>query len=413
LHLINWIPPKEIFRTILWTLPPVDDSARTAMTTRILVAFQPSLQEVPMICRNVHSFAALPTPALALLLAIGLIASTPLPLLAQASGTWTSTGTLNTPRSAHTATLLQNGQVLVTGGEDVAHNVLSSAELYNPATGKWIFTGSMATPRVEHTATLLPNGEVLVAGGFNSQNPLLASAELYNPSTGQWATTSSMTIARASHGATLLRNGEVLVAGGATPGDSSGNTAELYDPSKGTWTATGSMHNYHPLALTTLQDGRALKVDASGTTGAPGELYDPSSGQWTLTAGMYYSHTGVSTALLPNGDVLVYGNKFSCYAGEFYNPFNNTWARTLGQCGNAISHGPLTLLGSGKVLLAGGSVQYSGKSFPTANCRLYDPATNSWIVTGSLLQSGGHSTTRLLNGQVLAVGGSDTELYTP
>ncbi len=371
-----------------------------------------------MTFRNVNRLAVLPTAALAALLVIGLIASTPIPLLAQASGTWTSTGTLNTPRSAHTATLLQNGQVLVTGGENLAHNFLTSAELYNLATGKWTVTGSTAIARVDHSATLLPNGEVLVAGGYlgldSSYHAIYtATAELYNPSTGQWTPTGSMTTPRASHGATLLQNGQVLIAGGTNSDGTSGDTAELYDPSKGTWKATGSLHNYHPLALTLLPDGRALKVDASGTTGAAGELYDPSKGQWTLTSGTYYSHTGVSTALVPNGDVLVYGNKFSCYASEFYNPSANTWTHTTGQCGNSISFGPLTLLGTGKVLLAGGAVQYSGKSYPTANCRLYDPATNSWLVTGSLMQSGNHSTTRLLNGQVLAVGGSDAELYTP
>jgi hypothetical protein len=73
----------------------------------------------------------------------------------------------------------------------------------------------------------------------------------------------------------------------------------------------------------------------------------------------------------------------------------------------------LALLGSGKVLLAGGVVVYSGKSFPTANCDLYDPWTNRWSVTGSLMQSVRHTATRLLNGQVLAVGGTDEELYTP
>jgi hypothetical protein len=77
------------------------------------------------------------------LLTIGLIAATPASARAQGSGTWTTTGSLNTARSAHTATLLLNGQVLVTGGEDLAQNILTIAELYNPATGKWTVTGSM------------------------------------------------------------------------------------------------------------------------------------------------------------------------------------------------------------------------------------------------------------------------------
>jgi hypothetical protein len=52
--------------------------------------------------------------------------------LAPASGTWTATGSLNTARYFHTATLLPNGMVLVAGGTDGV-NALASAELYDPA----------------------------------------------------------------------------------------------------------------------------------------------------------------------------------------------------------------------------------------------------------------------------------------
>ena len=366
-----------------------------------------------MIRTNTHIFGAICSLFLVSLLAIVLAANAAVPAFGGTSGTWASTGILNTPRTAHTATLLPNGQVLVTGGEDVVHNFLTSAELYNPATGKWTVTGSTATPRVDHIATLLPNGEVLVAGGYlgvdsHYQPIYTATAELYNPSTGQWRTTGSMTVPRALHGATLLRNGQVLVAGGTNATTS----AELYDPSKGTWTATGSLRNYHLVVLVLLQDGRALAVDESDSSYTPGQLYDPSTGQWTSTTNMYYSHAGVSTALLPSGNVLVYGNKFSCYAGEFYNPSTNIWARNLGQCGNSVSFGPMQLLGTGKALLVGNTIMYSGHAYPTTHCALYDRSTNTWTLTGSLLQAGAHSATRLLNGQVLAAGG-DTELYTP
>ena len=345
------------------------------------------------------------------LLAIGLSANIAPAALAQVSGAWTTTGSLNTPREGHTATLLANGQVLVVGGAEVT-GFLNSAELYNPATGKCTATGSMATPRIDHSATLLPNGDVLVAGGENAAG-LLNSAELYNPATGKWIPTGNMTLPRALHGAALLPNGQVLVAAGNNSVGSTGNTAEIYDPSKGTWKATGSMQSFHPFVLALLQNGRVLAVDESDSSFAPGEIYEPSTGQWSLTAEMYYSQSGVSAALLPNGTMLIYGNKFSCYAGEFYDPFANIWHRTLGQCGNAVSHGPLTLLGTGKVLLAGEVIAYSGKSFPTANCRLYDPTTNSWSLTGSLKEAVGHTATRLFSGQVLVVGGTDAELYTP
>ena len=129
---------------------------------------------------------------------------------------------------------------------------------------------------------------------------------------------------------------------------------------------------------------------------------------------MYYSGgTSSTAALLPNGDVLIYGNKFSCYAAQFYDPFSNTWARTQRQCSNDVSFGPLVLLGTGKVLLAGDEITYSGHTSPTARCALYDPSTHTWATTGSLLQPSWRTATLLPNGKVLSVGGTDAELYTP
>jgi hypothetical protein len=348
------------------------------------------------------------------LLAIGLVATATVPALAQAFGTWAATGSLNIPRTGHTATLLATGQVLVVGGQDISHNFLTSAELYNSATGKWTVTGSAATARVDHTATLLPNGEVLVAGGYlglNSQyQPVYtATAELYNPATGKWTATGSMTVPRAFAGAALLPNGEVLMAGGNNANGSSNTTAELYNPSTGTWTATGSMPASHAAPATLLLNGKVLVAD-----GSTGNLYDLFTGQWTSLSTLYYTgSTSTSAALLANGDVLVYGNKFSCYAGQFYNPSTNSWARTQGQCYNNVSFGSLVLLGTGKVLLAGDLITYSGHTSPTVRCALYDPSTNTWTATGSLLQAQRRTATLLPNGKVLSVGGSDAELYTP
>src|SRR5438132_1342134 len=100
-----------------------------------------------------HAPVALKRLLVAVLAVLLLGALTALPALASASGTWTTTGSLHTALYQHTATLLQNGQVLVAGGQ--GFNYLSSAELYNPSTGTWTLTGSLHTARALHTATLL------------------------------------------------------------------------------------------------------------------------------------------------------------------------------------------------------------------------------------------------------------------
>ena len=132
-----------------------------------------------------------PIPKLALLglLVVGLAAST---VLAQTSGTWVTTGSLSTGRLGHTATLLPNGEVLVVGGIGNVNPQsprTATAELYNPATGKWQATGSMNTAHFSQGMALLQNGQVLVAGGdicwgFSGGASPGASAELYDPTSG-------------------------------------------------------------------------------------------------------------------------------------------------------------------------------------------------------------------------------------
>jgi WD40 repeat protein len=242
------------------------------------------------------------------LLAVGLAASPATPVAAsQSPGTWAKTGSMVAATEQQTATLLQNGQVLMPG----------AGELYNPATGTWTATRSMSFARIGFTATLLPNGQVLVAGGAElaNQTVILSSAELYNPATGTWTATGSMTTPRSGHTATLLPNGQVLVAGGegtcvnvSCPVLSS---AELYNPATGTWTPTGSMNVTRYLhTATLLPNGQVLVAGGgSGSTanaGSTAELYNPATGTWTPTGSMSEPHSsGALAGLLPNGQVLV------------------------------------------------------------------------------------------------------------
>src|SRR5438105_9051193 len=110
---------------------------------------------------------------------------------------------MHTGRVLHTATLLSNGMVLITGGEDSGFNPLAAAELYDPASGTFATTGNLNVARGFHKATMLDNGKVLVTGGLGSTG-VLASAELYDPATNSFSSTGNLTTARYVHATRLL-----------------------------------------------------------------------------------------------------------------------------------------------------------------------------------------------------------------
>ena len=212
-----------------------------------------------------------------------------------ATGIWTNTGSMTSKRNYHATTQLSDGKVLVVGGESGGDNSqLSSAEIYDPVAGTWTKTGSMNVARKGgHTATLLSNGKVLVTGGTTNNSPACAvsSAELYDPVTEKWTVTTSMNEVRYGHAAVLLTNGLVLVAGGENPSANYIFSAELYDPYRSTWTMTGSMpyesrYNYTGTLLTNGQilltaSGANYAWELTNAWAVSKELYNPAIGQFT------------------------------------------------------------------------------------------------------------------------------------
>ena len=258
--------------------------------------------------------------------AVGLAAA---PATAATSGTFTATGSMHVAHTQGIATLLPDGQVLVTGANSGGGAALPSPELYNPATGTWSVTGQMNTPRIDATATLLPDGQVLVAGGSGGGSNALASAELYNPATGTWSVTGSMHQGRsglngARASATLLPDGEVLIAGGEDANFNLLSSAELYNPATGKFTPTGSMTTARVgQSATLLNNGQVLMAGGTGATAAA-ELYNPATGKFTATGSMSGPRGGNVGTLLPDGDVLVTG-RAQTFA-ELYHPATGQWS---------------------------------------------------------------------------------------
>ena len=286
-------------------------------------------------------------------------------------------GSLRDARVVHSATLLNDGRVLVAGGGQGPDTIdgydnVPGAELFDPVSGSFTPAGTFA--RKSHTATLLPSGKVLLAGG--NLTDTTAESELYDPVTGHFQATGSLIVTRESHTATLLQDGRVLIVGGLRWLDAgtdwvSLSDAEIYDPVTGAFSLTGSLNDarsYHTATL--LPSGKVLI--AGGLSRqipnflASAEIYDPVTGVFTRTGSMNLPRSGAVATLLLDGHVLITGDQ--------------------------------------------------------QNPELYDPTTGSFALTGSpRVRRGGHTATRLRDGTVLLVGGFDaseaaeiqSEIYDP
>jgi len=269
---------------------------------------------------------------------------------------FTQINSMESIRSHHRATLLKDGTVLLTGGtvtDDLS--IAPTAELYNPSSGSFVSTGNMETTRSLHTATLLQDGRVLVTGGLQYGGATLASAEIFDPKTQSFSPTGSMKIARSSHTATLLSSGKVLVMGGA---DSSGNalaSAELFDPSKGTFSSvSGTAVARYSHTATMLNTGKILITgggDSTGNATATAELYDPLTGQAAVTGSMVDAREFHTATLLNDGAVLVVGG--AGRSAEIFDPSVQSFSET-GSMNYARALHTATLLNDGTVLVTGG-----------------------------------------------------------
>src|SRR5271166_2269563 len=208
------------------------------------------------------------------------------------------------PRSGHSATLLPDGKVLITGGMRRNQDFYRSAELYDPATGKFQPAGEMNIARVGHAAVLLQSGKVLIAGGWIGHG-CTDSAELYDPATGKFTVIAKMTTRRGRPSATLLANGDVLIAGGADRGDTPGGiaSAEVFHSATLKFEPVGSMHSGRiSHTATLLNDGRVLIAGGRGdNVTATAELYDPKTKQFVPTGSLLTARYKHTAGLLPDG----------------------------------------------------------------------------------------------------------------
>lgn len=254
------------------------------------------------------------------------------------------TGEMNFDRNHHSATLLDDGRVLVVGGTFIettadrrlTGHAITTAELWNPTTGQWTETAGLHHARFDHVAERLPDGRVLVAGGMGLKGAL-ASAEIWDPATGAWIEAAPMQRARFGHASTPLRDGRILVIGGRSmamveipggkkvPADVPTWTTELYDPAANRWVPGPRLTVARSeLAVVTLPDqavlvlgGLSAPEDPAEAFSGPGKLVSVAiSERWSPGEARFspapryelaYPRTQARAVRLPDARILVFG----------------------------------------------------------------------------------------------------------
>ncbi|MGB1316231.1 MAG: T9SS type A sorting domain-containing protein [Chitinophagales bacterium] len=309
------------------------------------------------------------------------------------SQTINNTGSLNEARMRHESQLLNNGNVIVFGGDNGGVNSTpkNTAEIYNVTTGTWSFVSSMNIFRNKFASVLLKDGRVLAIGGGYSN-----TCEVYDPVLNTWTLVANMNIGREDHEAIVLDNGSVLVVGGS--GD---ERCEVYDVNTNTWYFVGSTNeSRYDLSLTRISSGEILAI-----SGYTQELFN----QQSLTWGSNYSSADYredhGAAILDNGYTIIAGGVSNSLSSKKIS-YNGTWKYpnipALNQNHIACD---IVSLHDNRALIYG-----LGDFFSPGNTQvyeIYDYTTDTWTSPITSFTGAQYYTIdKLYNGKILIAGGS-------
>ncbi|MFN4292288.1 MAG: kelch repeat-containing protein [Permianibacter sp.] len=266
---------------------------------------------------------------------------------------------LHTARSGHSAIALRDGRVLVVGGW-AGQAVTASAELYDPVHDRFEPLPPMHVARAGATASLLPDGRVLLAGGQDSQLEPVNAVEIFDPDSGRFVRAAALTEARMNHVAVTLQDGRVLLIGGRQSRRGAMlASSEWFAPDTGRWQRAGALQTArHKHAAVRLADGRVLVLGGSDGSDDRGryrssELFDPISGRFSAGPQMQWPRFKIMHALaaLADGRAVIAGGARQI---ELFAPVQLRFEPVSGELDYAPELATATVLATGEVLLAGG-----------------------------------------------------------
>lgn len=348
---------------------------------------------------------------------------------------------LATPRLEHTATLLPDGRVILSGGGNWGDRVennfsnpipVTHFDVYHPAEG-W----SIISPAGDNlgdscalmsSMILMADGAIMVVEIGSDETEFEVAASMLDPATQLWTPLPAPSIMTGGGPLlALLRDGRVIAAGDLQFIKDDGFTylyareSEIFDPRARQWQSAAPInHMSEASTIVALQNGGALLIHHAHSDGDKigAEIYDPDADEWTVVPGMRGARGVPKAAVLSDGRVLAIGATIDTTgegeylvqtvkgSAEIYDPATSAWTPTGDMVGARVYFSALTSLPDGRALASGGMGQGDGAELQMFTTEIYDPDTNAWTPGPNLSEPRyGHSATALPDGSVLIAGG--------
>jgi|GEM_PF-1130610 len=213
---------------------------------------------------------------------------------------------------------LPDGRVFICGGQDIDSRPKGACGSFDPRALQFQVLGDLAASRTHHSATLIDNYQVLIAGGYNyssgSTSPVaLDSLELFDTNAGRSGRIrTALQQARYHHCSVRLPDGRVLILGGASsPSEPWLRSVEIFDPRTSTVTAGPDLGLGRSEARTAVLPSGRIAVFGGNYDARAIEIYCPEAGTFELAQSLMLEPrwSGFTATSLDSGAVLLLGGR--------------------------------------------------------------------------------------------------------